>query len=41
MSKPFTIVAMVIVEVRDVIAAGKVRPSDRLLDPQNLQAQIP
>ena len=37
-SKPFTIVPMVIVEVQDVIAAGQVRPSDRLLDSQSLQA---
>ena len=37
MSKPFTIVPMVIVEVQDVIAAGQVRPSDMLLDSQNLQ----
>ena len=29
---------MVIVEVQDVIAAGQVRPSDRLLDSQSLQA---
>ena len=33
-SKPFTIVPMVIVEVQDVIAAGQVRPSDRLGDAQ-------
>ncbi|MGX9354017.1 HlyD family secretion protein [Roseobacteraceae bacterium S113] len=33
-SKPFTIVPMVIVEVQDVIAAGQVRPSDKLGDAQ-------
>ena len=33
-SMPFTIVPMVIVEVQDVIAAGQVRPSDRLGDAQ-------
>ena len=33
-SKPFTIVPMVIVDVQDVIAAGQVRPSDRLGDAQ-------
>lgn len=38
-SKPFTIIPMVIVEVQDVIAAGQVRPSDRLLDSQD-QGQI-
>jgi len=31
-SKPFTVIPMVIVEVQDVIAAGQVRPSDRLGD---------
>jgi multidrug resistance efflux pump len=36
MSKPFTVIPMVIVEVQNVIAAGQVRPSDRLLD---IQAQ--
>ncbi|WP_317849266.1 HlyD family secretion protein [Tateyamaria pelophila] len=35
-SKPFTIIPMVIVEVQDVIASGQVRPSDLLLDPQNI-----
>jgi len=34
-SKPFTVVPMVIVEVQDVIAAGQIRPSDRLGDAQN------
>lgn len=33
-SKPFTIVPMVIVEVQDVIAAGQIRPSDSLVDAQ-------
>lgn len=35
-SKPFTIIPMVIVDVQDVIASGQVRPGDRLLDPLNL-----
>lgn len=34
-SKPFTIIPMVVTEVQDVIPAGQVRPSDRLLDPQD------
>jgi len=34
-SKPFTIVPMVIVEVQDVIAAGQVRPSDDLFEIDN------
>lgn len=33
-SKPFTIVPMVIVAVQDVIAAGQLRPSDSLVDAQ-------
>lgn len=33
-SKPFSIVPMVIVDVQDVIAAGQIRPSDRLVDVQ-------
>lgn len=37
-SKPFTIVPMVIVEVQDVIASGQIRPTDQLLDIQNLGA---
>lgn len=37
-SRPFTIIPMVITEVQDVIATGQVRPSDQLLDPQNLGA---
>lgn len=41
-SKPFTIVPMVIVDVQDVIAAGQLRPSDRLVDaqPQNLPGSV-
>lgn len=31
-SKPFTVVPMVIVQVQDVIAAGQIRPTDRLVD---------
>lgn len=34
-SKPFTIVPMVIVGVQDVIPSGQLRPTDRLLDPQD------
>lgn len=37
-SKPFTIIPMVIVQVQDVIATGQVRPSDILLDPQNIDS---
>lgn len=37
-SKPFTVVPMVITEVQDVIAAGQIRPSDRLADAQNVGA---
>lgn len=33
-SKPFTIIPLVITEVQDVIAAGQVRPSDQLIDAQ-------
>ncbi len=33
-SKPFTIIPMVIVEVQDVIAAGQIRPTDSLVDAQ-------
>lgn len=36
LSKPFTIVPMVIVDVQDVIATGQFRPSDRLFDIQQL-----
>ncbi|MFK7763563.1 MAG: HlyD family secretion protein [Roseobacter sp.] len=41
-SKPFTIVPMVIVGVQDVIAAGQIRPSDSLVDaqPQNTPGSI-
>lgn len=34
-SKPFSIIPMVVTEVQDVIAAGQVRPSDQLLDAQD------
>jgi multidrug resistance efflux pump len=34
-SKPFTIIPMVITEVQDVIPAGQFRPSDQLLDLQD------
>lgn len=37
-SKPFTVIPMVITEVQDVIAAGQVRPSDRLGDAQAMGA---
>lgn len=36
MSKPFTVIPMVITEVQDVIAAGQLRPSDQLVDAQAL-----
>ncbi len=35
MSAPMTIIPMVITEIQDVIAAGQMRPSDRLIDFQN------
>jgi len=35
MSKPFTVIPMVITEIVDVIPAGQFRPSDRLIDPQD------
>lgn len=35
MTKPFTVIPMVVVAVQDVIPSGQVRPSDQLLDPQN------
>lgn len=35
LSKPFTVVPMVIVGVQDVIPSGQFRPSDQLRDPQN------
>lgn len=34
-SKPFTIIPMVVTEVQEVISAGQVRPSDQLLDMQD------
>lgn len=36
-SKPFTVVPMVIVAVQDVIASGQIRPSDSLADAQALR----
>jgi len=33
LSKPFTVIPMVVVEVQPVIAAGQVRPTDLLIDP--------
>ncbi len=33
MSKPMTIIPMVVSEVQDLIATGQVRPSDQLIDP--------
>lgn len=35
LSKPFTVIPMVVVEVQPVIAAGQVRPTDLLIDPQD------
>ncbi|MEM7317734.1 MAG: biotin/lipoyl-binding protein [Pseudomonadota bacterium] len=35
LSKPFTVVPMVIVAVQDVIPSGQIRPSDNLVDPQD------
>ena len=35
-AKPFTIMPMVVSEVQDVIAAGQLRPTDQLIDVQNL-----
>lgn len=35
LSKPFTIVPMVVVALQDVIPSGQLRPSDRLVDPQD------
>jgi multidrug resistance efflux pump len=34
--KPFTIIPMVVTEVQDVIAAGQLRPTDQLVDVQQL-----
>jgi multidrug resistance efflux pump len=38
-SKPLTIIPMVVTEVQDLIAAGQVRPTDQLIDP--IQAAQP
>ena len=35
LSKPFTVIPMVVVNVQDVIAAGQVRPTDQLIDIQD------
>ena len=35
-AKPFTILPMVVSQVQDVIAAGQLRPTDQLIDVQNL-----
>lgn len=35
-SKPFTVIPMVVVEVQDVIPSGQFRPGDRLIDPQDI-----
>ena len=35
-AKPFTIIPMVVTEVQDVIAAGQFRPTDQLIDVQQL-----
>ncbi|NGN44454.1 HlyD family secretion protein, partial [Mesorhizobium sp. CGMCC 1.15528] len=35
-SKPMTIIPMVITEMQDLIAAGQVRASDQLIDPQQV-----
>jgi len=35
LSKPFTVIPMVVTTILDVIPAGQFRPSDRLLDPQD------
>ncbi len=32
LSKPFTVIPMIVVNVQDVIAAGQVRPTDQLID---------
>lgn len=36
MTKTFTVIPMVVVEVQDVIPSGQLRPGDQLLDAQNL-----
>lgn len=38
MTKPFTVIPMVVVEVQDVIATGQIRPTDELRDLQNMRA---
>ena len=35
LTKPFTVIPMVVVEVQDVIPSGQVRPTDALRDPQD------
>ena len=35
-SKPLTIIPMVVTSVQDLIAAGQVQASDRLIDPQQV-----
>ena len=35
LSKPFTVIPMVVVGVQPVIAAGQIRPTDLLIDPQD------
>lgn len=35
LSKPFSIIPMVVTDLQDVIPSGQVRPSDRLVDPQD------
>src|SRR5262249_34211692 len=37
-SKPMTIIPMVVTEVQDLIATGQVRAADQLIDPQQVQA---
>jgi multidrug resistance efflux pump len=36
-SKPWTVIPMVVTQVQDFIAAGQVRGGDQLIDPQNLR----
>lgn len=38
LSKPFTVIPMVVTEVQDFIAAGQVRATEQLLDPQSVTA---
>ena len=35
MTKPFTVIPMIVVAVQDVVSSGQIRPSDALLDLQN------